>query len=191
MEKFTVRQNSIGMFAITFFYAVVLVGLSITVNLEGWSVIFEVMAFLMVFNFLSFVSYIIANRINMFFYVWGLVVSLGLAVISFYIWIALTYWADSNAFLACTLFLSVLFGWVIYLYVKSKMYPENPEGGKTGANFAALGALVGAGFQGSSENGILLIASTTASFIFSLIAIANLISLFRRQWIIDAKIQRS
>lgn len=185
MEKFTVRQNSAGIFAITTFYSIVMTGLSITVNLKGWYVIFDLMACLMVFNIASCIYCFVVNRFFIYFYVWSFFISVALMFFSFYTWIVLTYWDDSNAFLVCLLFVSLWLAWLVYVYVKYKLYPDKQDQNKSGKNLAAAGAIAGAGFQVSSENGLLLIFSTTGSLIFSLLAFANLILLFKRQWILD------
>lgn len=186
MEKFTVRQNSAGILAITTFYSVVMTALSITVNLKGWYVIFDLMACLMAFNIASCAYCFVVNRFVMYFYLWSFLISTALMFFSFYTWVALTYWEDSNAFLICSSFVSLWLGWLAYLYIKHKFYPDKPEQNKSSKNLAAAGALAGAGFQFSSENGMLLIFSTTGSLIFSLLAFANLILLFKRQWVLDS-----
>lgn len=182
MTRVSLRENCIVGAVFTLLCTVFIVALSIKVGFKGWQQIVELSVVLILFNIFSCIYVVTVNRPTSFFYFREILICSLTAGIAFYIWIAITLLSNVAAFFTCLFVVAVLYGMAIYVYLKAQHDGDSRESSKNIRIIGVAGAF-GASMQIIiSDNGVLLLITTLASFVFSLMATFYLRLAIKKRW---------
>lgn len=182
MNQVSLRENCIIGAVFTLLCTAFLVALSIEVGFDGWKQLVDLSVGLILLNISSCLYVVIVNRPTLLFYLREIVICTLTAGIAFYIWITITLWTNLFAFFICLFVVLTFYAVILYLTLKTRNGTKNTESSKSSRLIGIAGALGAASQIVSSDNGVLLLIATLASFIFSSMAAFYLRLAIKRRW---------
>lgn len=178
----SLRKLTFGGTFLSLFFSIGLMILSIEINYNGWMLVVDTLAILVLLNVMSCIYVSIVNRPTFIFYMREIFLDMSLGALATYIWIACTWQKYIFAFWSCVIISLICLTLAFYMYVNRYKYREKQQNYKQVRIIGAAAAL-GAASQGFiTEVGLIVLVSFSCSVLFLFVGVAMISMARKRRW---------